>query len=178
MGKLVLTFAEQKKVPSPQGGSLFLAYHSGKHLRLPSDTLDSLLRLRTVKSHKGGEAMPLRPKNRKELLEIIESIEAGGGDATALRRELEALEPEAKRVPQTRRNSRFREEEETVEERLTRRVGDLFPNGITDELLARLFDIDKNHSLKELRAMCKEAGLSLSGDKHELAAKLVAKGIL
>jgi len=120
--------------------------------------------------------MPLKLNNRRQLLELIESMEAAGKDATALRRELESLEPEAKRAP--RRNSRFREEEETVEERLIRRVGHLFPNGITDELLARLFDIDKIHSLKELRAMCKEAGLSLSGDKHELAAKLVAKGIL
>ena len=122
--------------------------------------------------------MPLRPKNRKELLEIIESIEAGGGDATPLRRELEAMEPEVKRVPQTRRSLRIEEEEETIEERLARRVGYLFPDGITPELIAKVIEADRNHSLKELRAMCEEAGLSLSGDKHELAAKLVAKGIL
>lgn len=54
--------------------------------------------------------MPLRPKNREELLEIIESIEAGGGDATELRRELEALEPEIKRALQARRGSWIREE--------------------------------------------------------------------
>jgi len=119
--------------------------------------------------------MVYRP-TRKELLAIIESMEAAGRDATELRRGLESLESQDKRAP--RRSSRFREEEETVEERLARRVGDLFSNGITDELLARVFDIDRNHSLKELRAMCKEAGLSLSGDKHELAAKLVAKGVL
>ena len=119
--------------------------------------------------------MPLRPKNRKELLEIIESIAAGGRDATELRRELEALEPEVKRAPQARIGSWFREEEETREERLVRTVGDLFPDGIPFE---KLRDCDYRYTLKELRAMCKEAGLSLSGDKQELAAKLVAKGIL
>lgn len=119
--------------------------------------------------------MPYRPSTRKELLELIESVEAGGGDATTLRQELEALEPDVERAPQTRRGSWFREEEETREERLVRRVGDLFPDGIPFE---KLRDCDYRYTLKELRAMCKEAGLSLSGDKQELAAKLVAKGIL
>lgn len=58
---------------------------------------------------------------------------------------------------------------------LTRRVGDLFPNGIP---FKQLMDCDYRYTLKELRAMCKEAGLGLSGDKQELAAKLVAKGLL
>lgn len=120
--------------------------------------------------------MPYRP-NRRELLELIESMEAAGGDATILRRELEALEPEVKRVPQTRIDLKD-EEEETIEQRLVRRVGYLFPDGITPELVAKVIEIDRNHSLKGLRAMCQEAGLSLSGDKHELAAKLLAKGIL
>jgi len=117
--------------------------------------------------------MALRPKNRKELLEIIESIEAGGGDATALRHELEVLEPEVKRVPQTRRDSRFREEEETTEERLARRVGDLFPKGIPYE---KIKDYDRRFSQEELIEQCRKAGLSVSGDKKELAAKLIAKG--
>ncbi len=110
--------------------------------------------------------------NRKELLDLIESIEAGGGDAAVLRHELEALEPEAKHVPQTRRNSRFREEEETVEERLTRRVGDFFPNGIP---LQEILDYDYRFSLNELREQCRELGISISGDKKELAAKLIAR---
>ena len=111
--------------------------------------------------------------NRKELIELIESIEAGGGDATDLRREMEALEPEAKAAPRKRRDFRD-EEEETVEERLARRVGHLFPGGITPELVSRVIEADGSHSLKELRSMCKEHGLSLSGDKKELAAKLIA----
>jgi len=120
--------------------------------------------------------MPYRP-NRKELLELIESMEAAGRDATELRRELETPEPEVKRVPRNRIDLKD-EEEETIEQRLARRVGYLFPDGITPELVAKVIEIDRNHRLKELRAMCKEAGLSLSGDKHELAAKLVAKGVL
>jgi hypothetical protein len=117
--------------------------------------------------------MALRPKNRKELLEWIESTEAGGEDATAARRELEALEPEVKRVPQTRRSSRVEEEEETTEERLARRVGDLFPKGIPYE---KIKDYDRRFSQKELIEQCRKAGLSVSGDKKMLAAKLIAKG--
>ena len=121
--------------------------------------------------------MPLR-LNRTQLIELIESIEDGGGDATALRRELESLEPEVKRAPQKRRGMRVEEDEPTTEERLNNRVGELFTNGISDDLLDRLIDLDRNHSLNELKTMCVEAGLSSSGDKKELAAKLVAKGIL
>ena len=121
--------------------------------------------------------MPYRP-DRKELLKLIESIEDSGGDATELRLVLEALGPEVRRVPRTRRDLRDEEEEETVEERLARKEGYLFPDGITPELVAKVIEADRNHSLKELRAMCRESGLSLSGDKHELAAKLIAKGIL
>ncbi len=111
--------------------------------------------------------------NRRELLGLIESIETGGGDATALRRELEALEPEGKRPPH--KNSRFREEEETVEERLTRRVGDLFPEGIPHE---KIKDYDYRFTKNELIEQCRKAGLGIGGDKKELAAKLVAKGVL
>jgi len=109
--------------------------------------------------------------NRKELIELIDSIEAGGGDATTLRHELETLEPEVKRVP-PRRGARFRdEEEETMEERLTRRVGDIFPSTIPFD---KIVDYDYRFTLKELREQAREAGLSLSGDKKELAAKLIA----
>jgi len=118
--------------------------------------------------------------NRKELIELIDSIEAGGGDATDLRRELKALEPEAKETKAAPRKRRyFRDEgEETVEDRLARRVGYLFPAGITPELVSRIIEADGSHSLKDLSAMCKEHGLSLSGDKKELAAKLIANGNL
>lgn len=115
--------------------------------------------------------MPLR-LNQKQLLEIIESIEDGGGDATALRRELEALGPEVKRASQTRRGLRVEEELETTEERLNNRVGDLFPNGIP---LQEILDYDYRFTLKELRERCRELGISISGDKKELAAKLIAR---
>lgn len=111
--------------------------------------------------------------NRQELVKLINSIGAAGKDAIELRHELETLEPEAKRVPQTRRASRVEEEEETMEERLTRRVGDLFPNGIPFE---KLMDYDYHFTLNELRERCRKAGVGIGGDKKELAAKLVAKG--
>lgn len=118
--------------------------------------------------------------NRNQLIEWIEAKEASGGDATELRRALEALGPDQDSRTRTRRHgSRFyNEEEPTMSERLNNRVGDLFTGGLSDDLLARLVDLDRNHSLKELKAMCVEAGLSAGGDKKELAAKLVAKGIL
>jgi len=118
--------------------------------------------------------------NRNQLLELIESIEAGGGDATALRCELEALgSDQDSRTRTPRQGSRFENKEEpTTADRLNYRVGDLFAGGLSDDLLAKLVDLDRNHSLKELKAMCMETGLSASGDKKELAAKLVAKGIL
>lgn len=116
--------------------------------------------------------MPYRT-NRKELLELIESMEAAGRDATILRRELEALEPEDRCAPRTRRD--LRDEEETTEERLARRVGYLFPNGIPYK---EILDYDYRFRQEELIEQCRKARLGVSGDKKELAAKLLAKGIL
>ena len=116
--------------------------------------------------------------NAKELSGLIESIEDAGGDATDLRGELGALEPEVKRAPPARGGSRFREEEETAIDRLNREVGDLFHNGVTDEIFSKLCEVDFNHNLKELKILCIEAGFSPSGQKKKLAAKLVAKGVL
>jgi len=120
--------------------------------------------------------MVYRP-TRKELLAMIESIEARGGDATELRRAFEESEPEVKRAPRSRSDLRD-EEEETTEERLARRVGYLFPDGITPELVAKVIKADESYSMNELKTMCRESGLSLSGDKKELAAKLIAEGLL
>lgn len=118
--------------------------------------------------------------NKQGLIDLIDRIEAGGGDATALRRELQELEPDQDYRARTRRHgARVNSAEElTMADRLNNRVGDLFPGGISDDLLDRLVELDRNHSLKELKAMCVEAGVSAGGDKKELAAKLVAKGIL
>lgn len=123
--------------------------------------------------------MPLR-LNTKQLAELIESIEAGGGDASLLRRELEEWRPEPRRAPPPRRRGYrvgVEEEEETTEERLNRKVGDLFPEGITDVLLHKIIEMDRNHSLAELRMMCQEHGLGAGGEKKELAAKLIAGGV-
>lgn len=103
--------------------------------------------------------------NRQELAGLVESIEAGGGDASHLRVMLEALEPEVKRVPQRL------EKEETLEQRLTRRIGHLFPSAIPVE---EIFGYDYRFTLHELRNQCRELGISISGDKKELAAKLIA----
>ena len=116
--------------------------------------------------------------SKKELSALIGQIEDSGGDATDLRGELGALEPEVKRAPPARGGSRLREEEETAIDRLNREVGDLFDNGVTDEIFSKLMDVDFNHSLKELKILCIEAGFSPSGQKKKLAAKLVAKGVL
>ena len=121
--------------------------------------------------------MPLR-LNRNQLLDLIESIEADNGDATALRHELEELGPDQDSRTRTRRQgSRFKNEEEpTLVERLNYEVGDLFDGGVSDELEARCIDMDRDYSTKELQAMCKEAGLSPNGHKKKLAAKLIAHG--
>ena len=120
--------------------------------------------------------MPLR-LNAKQLRDLIEEIEANGGDAAVLRRELAALGPDQDSRARTRRQgSRFNNEEElTTEERLNNRVGDLFPNGIP---LQEILDYDYRFTLEELRARCRDLGIGISGDKKELAAKLVAKGVL
>ncbi|MBA7540428.1 hypothetical protein ES705_32725 [subsurface metagenome] len=67
-------------------------------------------------------------------------------------------------------------EEPTTAERLEAEVGELFPGGIiTGKILAECIEMDGKHTLKELRDMCQEAGLSPSGAKKELAAKLIAR---
>lgn len=117
--------------------------------------------------------------NKRQLQELIDAIEQGGGDATLLRRELEALGPEPR--PRARRagpRDRREEDEMTLSDRLNYRVGGLFGGAVTDDLVAKLIDLDRQYNLKELRTMCREAGIGTGGDKKELAAKLVAERIL
>jgi hypothetical protein len=118
--------------------------------------------------------------NRNQLLELIGAIEDNGGDASQLKQELELLGPEQDSRPRTRgRGLRYRDEEEpTTAERLNHRVGDLFDGGVNDNLLTRLIELDGTYSLKELKSMCIVAGMSGGGDKKELCAKLLARGIL
>ncbi len=114
--------------------------------------------------------MPLRV-NAKQLRDLIEEIEANGGDAAVLRRELAALGPDQDSRTH-RHGSRFNNEEEpTTAERLNNRVGDLFPNGIP---LQEILDYDYRFTLEELRARCRDLRIGISGDKKELAAKLIA----
>jgi len=65
----------------------------------------------------------------------------------------------------------------TTEERLNREAGDLFSGGVSGDILAMCIEYDRNYSLKELRTMCVEAGLSPSGHKKLLAAKLIAHSL-
>lgn len=111
----------------------------------------------------------IRIKNRKQLVELIEAIEAEGGDANGLRRELPAMPPPM--AQNEGRPLRVEREELTVEERLSRKVGYLFPEGIPFQ---RIIDYDAKFTLPELREQCRERGLSFSGDKKELASKMIA----
>ena len=43
--------------------------------------------------------------------------------------------------------------------------------------MTEVVEFDRNHTLAELKEMSVEAGLSPSGHKKELAAKLMARGI-
>lgn len=114
--------------------------------------------------------------DKKDLLKLIESTEAGGHDASHLRAVLATLP----QPTQSRQGlSHLREDEElTTSDYLNMRVGELFPEGITDEVLAQLIEMDGRYNLKELQAMCKDAGLSSHGGKKELAAKLLAGGFV
>jgi len=67
------------------------------------------------------------------------------------------------------------EDDETTAQRLQREIGALFPEGMTQEILDRLINYDKNYSLGQLREMCLKEGLSPHGHKKLLAARLLAK---
>ena len=114
--------------------------------------------------------------SRKELIELVEETEAAGNDATELRNFLAQLPDEGRPRPPARqgRGREVLDEEEPLRDRLNREVGDLFDGGVTDDLEAKVIDMDRNYNQKELQAMCIEAGLSPGGQKKKLAAKLLA----
>lgn len=118
--------------------------------------------------------------NRKDLIELIESIEAGGGDASVFRQALEESGPPVKPSAPARTGggTKVEREELTTSERLNIEVGDLFTDGITDETLVKLVEIDITYSLKDLKDLCIKNDLSPNGHKKKLAAKLVAKGVV
>jgi len=114
------------------------------------------------------------------LNDLINNIKESGGNPGELENLMaEVNEDENARRPVKReRAMRILVEEPTTEERLEAEVGELFPGGITGGILEKCIEMDGKYTLEELRNMCREAGLSLSGAKKELAAKLIAKGVL
>ena len=116
--------------------------------------------------------------NKQGLNDLIDNIKSSGGDTSELDNVMsEIIEDERMRRPVKRREATMRimVEEPTTEERLEAEVGDLFPGGITGEILEKCIEMDGKYTLKELKDMCVKAGLSPSGAKKELAAKLIAK---
>ena len=111
---------------------------------------------------------------RRELVELINSMESFDQDTAHLRALLTSLPPERA----SQRLSPFRDEEVSTADYLDLKVGDLFPNRVDDDVLAQLIEIDGQYTLGELRAMCKQAALSTGGDKKILAAKLLAGGFI
>jgi len=110
--------------------------------------------------------------SKKQLNELIESVESGGGDTTEfkkLRAEFTELQPQ--KPARRQAISVVSREEETTEERLNREAGDLFSGGVSVDILALCIEYDRKYSMRELRTMCVEAGLSPSGHKKLLAAK-------
>ncbi|GAH69552.1 unnamed protein product [marine sediment metagenome] len=118
--------------------------------------------------------------NKQGLNDLIDNIKTSGGDTTELDNLMsEIIEDERLRRP-VRREAALKVlvEEPTTEQRLEAEVGELFPGGIlTEKILAECIEMDGKYTLEELRNMCREAGLSPSGHKKELAAKLIARGI-
>ncbi|GAH23177.1 unnamed protein product [marine sediment metagenome] len=117
--------------------------------------------------------------NKKGLAELIDNIKDSGGDTSELENLMAGVNEDKNARRPVRRQSpplRILVEEPTTEERLEAEVGGLFPGGITEPILAECIEMDGKYTLAELKKMCVEAGLSLSGSKKELAAKLIAKG--
>lgn len=116
--------------------------------------------------------------SRNELAVVIEAVEAEGGDATEMKTLLTQVDEDTRLKQPVRRNTPspiLREGEPTTEERLNEEAGDLFSDGVSVEILDMCIEYDGKYTLKELKAMCKEAGLSPNGHKKLLAAKLIAQ---
>ena len=109
----------------------------------------------------------------KELDELIEETEAAGNDTTELRGLLAEVEKRRWQPARPPRGVELRAEM-TTEERLSAEAGYLFLGGFSADILRMCIEYDAKYSLRELRTMCVEAGLSPSGHKKLLAAKLIA----
>ncbi len=118
--------------------------------------------------------------SKQGLNDLINSVKENGGDVTELNKLMAEVNEDEKAHRPVRRIGnplRVMVEEPTVQEYLEVKVGELFPEGITEPILADVIEFARNYTLKELRKMCKEAGLGSSGEKKELAAKLMARGV-
>ena len=116
--------------------------------------------------------------NKNDLALLIDNVRKNGGDTTELDNLMsQVIEDENNHRPVRRRGNPLRilVEEPAIEERLEAEVGGLFPGGITEPILSKIIEFDRNHTLAEIKEMCVEAGLSSSGHKKELAAKLIAE---
>ena len=96
---------------------------------------------------------------REEFEAVIKSYEAAGQDVTELKKILA----------------------ETYPPKPTAKIsvmpiiyGEKTPIEYSEEII----DCDRNHTLNELRAKAKEAGLSTSGDKKALCTKLLSAELL
>ncbi len=119
--------------------------------------------------------------NKQGLNDLIENIKTSGNNPPPELEKMmsEIIEDERMRRPVRRRERDLRVmvEEPTTAERLEAEVGELFPGGIiTREILEKCIEMDGKYTLAELRKMCVEAGVSPSGAKKEIAAKLIARG--
>lgn len=117
---------------------------------------------------------------KQGLNDLINNIKEQGGNPGELEDLLtEVVENEGSQHPvkPRPRTLTIEAEEPTTVERLEAEVGELFPGGITGVVLAKCIEMDEKYTLAELRNMTIEAGLSPSGHKKELAAKLIAKGV-
>ncbi|KKK72052.1 hypothetical protein LCGC14_2907770 [marine sediment metagenome] len=119
--------------------------------------------------------------DKKGLNDLIDNIKASGNNPPPELENImsEIIEDERGQRPVKRREASLRimVEEPTTEERLEEEVGELFPEGITGKVLSEVIEMDRNYTLAELKKMAVEAGLSPSGHKKALAAKLIAKGV-
>jgi len=117
---------------------------------------------------------------KQGLNDLINSIKESGGDTSELEKLMSEVNDDERARRPVRRQSpplRILVEEPTTEEHLEAEVGELFPEGITGKVLADIIEYARNYTLKDLRKMSREAGLSASGEKKELAAKLMARGV-
>lgn len=102
----------------------------------------------------------------KQLDELIESVEAGGGDSTEfkkLRAEFAEIQPQ--KPARRQLISVVPREEETTEERLNREAGNLFSGGVSGNILAMCIEYDRKYSLKDSGKCALKLALAPAGTR-------------